>query len=57
MDLKAMKYLEEFRQKKKKNFGKQLPVGQKHNLLLEFSSFICNAVKPLDMKLELKQQT
>lgn len=56
MDLKAMKYLEEFRQKKKK-FGKQLPVGQKHNLLLEFSSFICNAVKPLDMKLELKQQT
>ena len=56
MDLKAMKYLEEFRQKKKK-FGKQLPVGQKHSLLLEFSSFICNAVKPLDMKLELKQQT
>lgn len=28
MDLKAMKYLEEFRQKKK-NFGKQLHVGQK----------------------------
>lgn len=51
MDLTAMKYLEEFRQKKK-NFGKQLHVGQKHSLLLEFSSFISNAVKLLDMKLE-----